>query len=98
MNELKSESTIFNKLTNEVMSDLNMFGPRMLNKIFRDIDDTSIVTIDSEMFLTDNIINEEFWHPKKFGATVTNNNVFSLSSGERDGVLFLAHPRNKVII
>ena len=92
MNELKSESTIFNKLTNEVMSDLNMFGPRVLNKIFRDIDDTGIVTIDSEMFLTDNIINEEFWHPKKFGATVTSNNVFSLSSGERERVLLLAYP------
>ena len=78
------------------MSDLNIFGPRVLNKIFRDIDDTGIITIDSEMFLIDTIVNEEFLYRKKFGATVTSNNVFSLSSGERDEVLFLAHPQNKV--
>ena len=58
-----------------------MFGPRVLNKIFRDIDDTGIVTIDSEMFLIDTIINEEFLHPQKLGATATRSDVFSLSSG-----------------
>ena len=31
VNELKSESTIFNKLLNEVMSNLYMFSSRMLN-------------------------------------------------------------------
>ena len=58
MNELKSESTVFNQLTNEVMSDLNVFGLRELNMIFRDIDSTSIVTIDSKMFLTNTLIKD----------------------------------------
>ena len=62
MNELKSEITIFDKLPNEVMSNLYVFGSRMLNWILRDINGTGIVTIDSEMFLTNTIIMEEFLH------------------------------------
>ena len=63
VNELKSKNTIFNKLPNEVMSNLYVFGLRMLNRIFRDIDGTGIVTIDGEMLLTNTIIMEEFLHP-----------------------------------
>ena len=63
VNELKSEGTIFNKLMNEVMSNLYVFSSRMLNRIFRDIDGTDIVTIDSKMFLMNTIIKEEFLHP-----------------------------------
>ena len=33
VNKLKSESTIFDKLPNEVMSNLYMFSSRMLNRI-----------------------------------------------------------------
>ena len=62
MNELKSESTIFDKLPNEVMLNLYVFGSRMLNQILRDVNGTGIVTIDSEMFLTNIIIMEEFLH------------------------------------
>ena len=50
VNELKSESTIFDKLPNEVMSNLYVFGSKMLNRILRDVNDIGIVTIDSEMF------------------------------------------------
>ena len=63
VNELKSESTIFDKLPNEVMSNLYVFGSRMLNWILRDINGISIVAIDSKMFLTNTIIMEEFLHP-----------------------------------
>ena len=63
MNELKSESTIFDKLPNEVMSNLYVFGSRMLNRILRDINGTGIVTIDSKILLTNTIIMEEFLHP-----------------------------------
>ena len=63
VNELKSESTIFNKLPNEVMSNLYVFGSRMLNRIFRDINGTDIVTIDCKMLLTNTIIMEEFLRP-----------------------------------
>ena len=63
VNELKSESTIFDKLPNEVMSNLYVFGSKMLNRILRDVNDIGIATIDSEMFLTNTIIMKEFLHP-----------------------------------
>ena len=62
VNKLKCESTIFNKLPNEVVSNLYVFGSRMLNRFLRDVNDIGIVTIDSEMFLTNTIIMEEFLH------------------------------------
>ena len=63
VNELKSESTIFDKLPNEVMPNLYVFSSRMLNSILRDVDGIGIVTIDGKMFLTNTIIKEEFLHP-----------------------------------
>ena len=54
VNELKSKSTIFDKLPNEVMSNLY---------VFRDIDGTGIVTVNCKMLLTNTIIKEEFLHP-----------------------------------
>ena len=63
MNEFKSERTIFDKLPNEVMSNLYVFGSRMLNRVLRDVDGTGIVTVDSEMFLTNIVIMEKFLHP-----------------------------------
>ena len=63
VNKLKSENTIFDKLLNEVMSNLYVFGSRMLNWILRDVDGIGIVTIDGEMLLTNTIIMEEFLHP-----------------------------------
>ena len=62
VNKLNSESTIFYKLPNEVMSNLYVSGSRMLNRILRDVNGTGIVTIDSMMLLTNTIIMEEFLH------------------------------------
>ena len=63
VNELKSKSTIFDKLPNEVTSNLYVFSSRILNRVLMDIDGTSIVTVDSEMLLTNTIIMEEFLNP-----------------------------------
>ena len=63
VNKLKSKSTIFDKLPNEVMSNLYVFGSRMSNRILRDVNSTGIVIVDSEMLLIDTIIMEEFSHP-----------------------------------
>ena len=63
VNKLKNKYTIFDKLPNEVMSDLYVFGSRMLNRILRDVNGTGIVTIDGEMLLTNTIIMKEFLHP-----------------------------------
>ena len=63
VNKLKSENTIFDKLSNEVISNLDVFGSRMLNQILKDVDGTGIVTIYGEMLLKNIIIMEEFLHP-----------------------------------
>ena len=63
VNELKSESTIFDKLLNEVVSNFYMFFSTMLNRILRDINGTGILTIDGKMFLKNTIIKEKFLHP-----------------------------------
>ena len=63
VNKLKSKNTIFDKLPNEVMSNLYVFGSRMLNQIVRNVNGIGIVTIDAEMLLTNTIIMEEFLHP-----------------------------------
>ena len=63
VNKLMSESTIFDNLPNEVMSNLYVFGSRILNRILRNVNGTGIVTIDSEMLLTNTIIMDEFLHP-----------------------------------
>ena len=63
MNKLKSERTIFDKLPNEVMSNLYVFSSRMLNRILRDVNGTSIITVDGKMLLTNTIIKKEFLHP-----------------------------------
>ena len=81
MDELKSECAIFNKFPNKVVSYLYMFCSRMLNRIFRDVNGTSIVAINSKMFLTNTIIKKEFLHPQKLGATIIGSDVFNLSSG-----------------
>ena len=74
------ECAIFDKLPNELVSYLYMFCSRMLNRIFRDVNGTDIVTINGKKFLTNTIIKEEFLHPQKLGATATDSNVFSLNS------------------
>ena len=63
VNKLKSESTIFDKLLNEVISNLYVFGSRMLNRILRDVNGIGIVIVNSKMLLTNTIIMEEFLHP-----------------------------------
>ena len=63
VNKLKSENTIFDKLSNEVISNLYVFGSRMLNRILKDVDGTGIITIYGEMLLKNIIIMEEFLHP-----------------------------------
>ena len=78
VNELKSESTIFDKLPNEVMSNLYVFSLRMLNRVLRDVNGTGIVTVDSEMFLTNTVIMDKFLQPQKLGATATSSDVLSL--------------------
>ena len=40
------------------MSNLYVFGSRMLNRVLRDVNGIGTVTVDSEMLLTNTIIME----------------------------------------
>ena len=63
VNEFKSKSTIFDKLPNEVMSNLYVFSSKMLNWILRDVDGIGIVTVNGKMLLMNTVIKETFLHP-----------------------------------
>ena len=67
VDELKSECAIFDKFPNEVVSYLYLFCSRILNRIFRDVNGTSIVAINSKMFLTNTIIKKEFFASTEIG-------------------------------
>ena len=79
-------------ISKKVMSNFNIFCLRMLNRIFRNLDDTGIVTIYGEMFLTNTIIKKKFLHLKELSVATTNNNVFCLNSGGRDEIFLFTHP------
>ena len=81
VNKLKSKSAIFDKLPNEVMSNLYVFSSRMLNRNLRDVDGTSIVTVNSKMLLTNTIIMEEFLHLQEFSATASSSDILNFCSG-----------------
>ncbi|XP_065634191.1 regulatory-associated protein of TOR 1-like [Quercus suber] len=57
------------------MSNLHVFGSRMLNRVFRDIYGTGIVTVNGEMLLTNTIIMKEFLHLEELGVAATGSNV-----------------------
>ena len=67
VDELKSECAIFDKFPNEVVSYLYLFCSRILNRIFRDVNGTSIVAINGKMFLTNTIIKKEFFASTEIG-------------------------------
>ena len=60
---MNSKVRVPDKLPNEVMSNLFVFSSRMLNWILRNVDGTSIVTIDGKMLLTNTVIKKKFLHP-----------------------------------
>jgi hypothetical protein len=46
----------FHKIMQEVMSDIDMLGPRMLNWILGDFDSTSIITVDNHSILRESVV------------------------------------------
>ena len=60
------------------------------------MDSTSIITIHSYFTQYNTIVNIHLFHPKKLCATTSHGNVFSLYSGEGDGILLLAMRRHQI--
>ena len=54
---LKYNAFVFNKLSNEVMADVNMLSSRVLYKILRNTNSTHIITEKSECTLVESVVN-----------------------------------------
>ena len=62
---LKTHNLSFNKIPNEVISNLYVLSLRMLNRVLRDINSTRIMTINNHGILAYPIISQKLFHPKK---------------------------------
>lgn len=63
------------------MSNVTVFGSKMLNGIFGNIDGTRIVTEDCHYSLTDAIVTQHLFHPKQLSVVTTYSYVFGLGCG-----------------
>ena len=62
---LKTHNLSFNKIPNEVISNLHVLSLRMLNRVLRDINSTRVITINIHGILGNPIISQKLFHPKK---------------------------------
>ena len=62
---LKTHNLSFNKIPNEVISNLYVLSLRMLNRVLRDINSTKIITINKHGILGYPIISQNLFHSKK---------------------------------
>ena len=62
---LKTHNLSFNKIPNEVISNLYVLSLRMLNRVLRDINNTKIITTNNHGIMRYLIINQKLFHPKK---------------------------------
>ena len=79
------------------MKNINMIGPRVLNKILKNIYGTSFITIYHQNILKNIIILKHLFHPKYLNGTISNSNVFSLYGRQRYRVLLFSIPRNQIV-
>ena len=69
----------------------------MLNKVLREIYSTGVITKNTHCILRNPVVMEELFHPKELCAATSSGYVLSFCRRERHGVLFLAHPRDKIV-
>ena len=93
---LKTHNFSFNKIPNEVISNLYVLSLRMLNGLLRDIYSTKVITINNYGILGYPIISQKLLHPKKLWATTFSSNIFCLCSRQRHKIFLFTHPSNKI--
>ena len=62
---LKTHNLSFNKILDEVISNLYVLSLRILNRVLRNINSTRIITINNHGILSYPIISQKLFHPKK---------------------------------
>jgi hypothetical protein len=88
---------VFHQIYDEVMSNVNMFGPAVLDGILGNVDGTEIITEQCHDILRDIVLSEHLFHLNQLGTTASSSYVFSLCSGQRNTILLLAEPRYEIV-
>ncbi|CAL2231309.1 unnamed protein product [Prunus armeniaca] len=65
-----------------MMSDINMLGSGMLNRIMRNTYGTLIITENEQLTLIKAIITQHLLHPQNLSTTTPGCNVLSFSCGK----------------
>src|ERR1043165_9760042 len=94
---LQLNHLLFHKISDEVMSNVNMLSPVVLYRILGNINSTQIITVQCHDILCDIVLRQHLLHPDHLRTTATSCYVFSFSSGQGHTVLLLAEPRNKIV-
>src|ERR1051325_8606744 len=94
---LQLNHLLFHKISDEVMSNVNMLCPAVLYRVLGNINSTQVVTVQCHDILCDIVLSQHLLHPDRLRTTATSCYVFSLSSGQRHTVLFLVEPRKKIV-
>ena len=93
---LKTHNLSFNKIPNEVISNLYVLSFRILNRVLRDINSIRIITINDHSILGYPIIIQKLFHPKKLWVTTSSSNIFGLCNKQRYRILLFTHLSNKI--
>jgi hypothetical protein len=93
----QGDHLVFHQISDEVMSNVNMLGPAVLDGILGNIDGTEIITEQCHDILSDIVLSEHLFHPNQLGTTASSSYVFSLCSGQRNTILLLAEPRYEIV-
>src|ERR1044072_7675206 len=94
---LQFNHLLFHKISDEVMSNVNMLSPVVLNRILRNINSTQVVTVQCHDIMCDIVLSQHLLHPDHLRTTATSCYVFSFNSGQGHTILLLAEPRNKIV-
>ena len=79
----------------EMMSYFNVLGPRVLDRIFRDVYCTRIITQYKYMFKIDIKIIQLLFHIKDLCTTTTSGDVLGFGRRKCNVIFLFAMPRNK---
>ena len=94
INKFKKNITILHMNTQEMMSNIYMLSPRMLNGIFAKVYNTCIVTFNRNVIKFNVIVQQLLFLPQKLQTTKTCCNIFNFSSGQGNRNLFFTKPKN----
>jgi hypothetical protein len=64
-----------NVVTKEMMTDFNMFGTSMLNRVFAKINSTFVVTKNGDVVKLNSVVDKSLLHPNSLLTCLSGRNV-----------------------